>query len=250
VRRRALLLAAVVALATAGARWTAPVELPIASGAWSAPGNVASGLLFWYDAAEPATMGLAPHLRFWFDKAVAGRGARPSAAGSPPYATALAGRAQVAMSDALLALPAPIRIEPLTFIAVLRFPAATGTYPLLGSSAAAEGFAVEEGRIRCWYSGTSAVSPLLGTLAGDRILTVRFYTTGYDSATLNSGFDALFTATPTSTVDLLGGIALAGGQRRFTGGIMEALAWNRILTATERQAATRALGAKWGISVP
>jgi hypothetical protein len=56
--------------------------------------------------------------------------------------------------------------------------------------------------------------------------------------------------TSSDLLDTIGGVLLAGTLRTFTGGISELAVWNRTLSATERTAVTRALGAKWGITVP
>jgi hypothetical protein len=48
----------------------------------------------------------------------------------------------------------------------------------------------------------------------------------------------------------IGGMVVAGVPKYFVGTIMEVLIWGRSLSSSELQAAHRALGAKWGISVP
>jgi hypothetical protein len=48
----------------------------------------------------------------------------------------------------------------------------------------------------------------------------------------------------------IGGMFVAGTAKYFVGTIMEVVIWGRSLSPSELQAAHRALGAKWGISVP
>jgi hypothetical protein len=82
------------------------------------------------------------------------------------------------------------------------------------------------------------------------IVLVRTTAGGTDYASINGGTDLSVSVTSSDLLDTIGGVLLAGTLRTFTGGISELAVWNRTLSATERTAVTRALGTKWGITVP
>ena len=249
-RRQALTLLAVVALATAGASWSAGLSLALQSGSWSGPGGVGTGLLVWYDASEAASIGLVPHLRYWFDKSGTERDARPSGPFPSAYATLVSAKPQVSLPGTPLHLPSPIAYAPTTIVVVLRSPASTAVLPLVGSSSSTNGIAVDASRIRVYGNNSSLLSTTFGSVVGDCLVTIRMATSGSNYVSLNGGSELAFTGLPTGTADLVGGVSAFGIMRAFNGSIMEFVVWGRSLTSTERQSVQRALGAKWGIAVP
>jgi len=247
---RALVLILIIAVVTAGASWSTGLNLAIQSGSWSGPGGVSSNLLLWYDANEPATLSLVPHLRYWFDKSGTERDARASGPFPSAYATLVSAKPQVYFPNTPLHIPSPINYAPLTIIAVLRSPSASATLPLIGSSSSTNGIMIDASRVRIYGNNSSLLSTTFGSVVGDCLVTVRMATSGSNYVSLNGGTELAFTGLPTGTADLVGGILAFGVMRAMSGGILEFVVWGRALTTTERQAAQRALGTKWGISVP
>ena len=71
-----------------------------------------------------------------------------------------------------------------------------------------------------------------------------------DGFQYNGGAETSFNITTTESMNWIGGMFVAGTAKYFVGTIMEVVIWGRSLSPSELQAAHRALGAKWGISVP
>lgn len=247
---RSGILAALIALTTAGAAWSPRLDLPLTSGAWSGPGGVSSGLLLWYDSAESATMGLAPKLRYWFDKSGSSRHALVSPNAFQPYPTLASGAPGLQFSGAALHLPVRISLEPVTIMLVFRQASEALSHPLLGSSTRFSGISLEAGRLRVYSSGNFAGATTARTATGLTITTVRMAAGAADSIQYNGGAEIPFTLTTSESIDWIGGMFTPGGPKFFVGTIMEVVIWGRSLSAGERVAAHRALGAKWGISVP
>jgi hypothetical protein len=101
-----------------------------------------------------------------------------------------------------------------------------------------------------YSSGQSVGASTARTATGLTITTVRTATGAADGFQYNGGAETSFSITTTETMNWIGGMFVAGTAKYFVGTIMEVVVWGRSLSASELQAAHRALGAKWGISVP
>ena len=241
---------ALIAVATAGAAWSPRLDLPLTTGAWSAPGGVSSGLLLWYDTAETGTMSLAPKLRYWFDKSGQAQHAQVSSGQFQPYPTLASGVAGLQFSGAAVQLPTSIPLEPMTLMLVFRQANDGLSHPLVGSSTRFSGISMEFGRLRVYSSGQSVGASTARAATGLTITTVRTATGAADGFQYNGGAETQFSITTTESMNWIGGMFVAGTARYFVGTIMEVVIWGRSLSPSELQAAHRALGAKWGISVP
>ncbi len=241
---------ALIAVATAGAAWSPRLDLPLTTGTWSAPGGVSSGLLLWYDTAETGTMSLAPKLRYWFDKSGQAQHAQVSSGQFQPYPTLASGVAGLQFSGAAVQLPASIPLEPMTLMLVFRQANDGLSHPLVGSSTRFSGISMEFGRLRVYSSGQSVGASTARAATGLTITTVRTATGAADGFQYNGGAETQFSITTTESMNWIGGMFVAGTARYFVGTIMEVVIWGRSLSPSELQAAHRALGAKWGISVP
>ncbi len=241
---------ALIAVATAGAAWSPRLDLPLTTGAWSAPGGVSSGLLLWYDTAETGTMSLAPKLRYWFDKSGQAQHAQVSSGQFQPYPTLASGVAGLQFSGAAVQLPTGIPLEPMTLMLVFRQANDGLSHPLVGSSTRFSGISMEFGRLRVYSSGQSVGASTARAATGLTITTVRTATGAADGFQYNGGAETQFSITTTESMNWIGGMFVAGTARYFVGTIMEVVIWGRSLSPSELQAAHRALGAKWGISVP
>ena len=241
---------ALIALSTSGAAWSPRLDLPLTTGAWSAPGGVNAGLLLWYDTAEVGTMSLAPRLRYWFDKSGQAQHAQVSSGQFQPYPTLASGVAGLQFSGAAVQLPTSIPLEPMTAMIVFRQNSEGLSHPLMGSRTRFSGITMEFGQLRFYSNGQSTGASTARTTTGLTITTVRTATGASDGIQYNGGTETPFSITTTESMNLIGGMFIAGTTRYFSGTIMEVLIWGRSLSPSERQAAHRALGAKWGISVP
>ena len=241
---------ALIALSTSGAAWSPRLDLPLTTGAWSAPGGVNAGLLLWYDTAEVGTMSLAPRLRYWFDKSGQAQHAQVSSGRFQPYPTLASGVAGLQFSGAAVQLPTSIPLEPMTAMIVFRQNSEGLSHPLMGSRTRFSGITMEFGQLRFYSNGQSTGASTARTTTGLTITTVRTATGASDGIQYNGGTETSFSITTTESMNLIGGMFIAGTTRYFSGTIMEVLIWGRSLSPSERQAAHRALGAKWGISVP
>ena len=247
---RRVLPLAVIALATSGAAWSPRLDLALTSGAWSAPGGVSSGLLLWYDTTESGTMALAPRLRYWFDKSGQGEHGLVSGGVNQPYPTLASGVAGLQFTGGAVQFPVNIPLEPMTLMLVFRQANDALNHPLVGSSTRFSGIALEMGRLRIYSNGQSAGASTARTTTGLTITTVRTAAGAADGYQYNGGTETPFSITTSESMNWIGGMFVAGNPRYFVGTIMEVLIWGRSLSPSELQAAHRALGAKWGISVP
>ena len=239
-----------IALATSGAAWSPRLDLPLTSGAWGAPGGVNSGLLLWFDTAEVGTMGLAPRLRYWFDKSGRAQHVAVSQGPNQPYPTVAAGVAGLQFSGAAVQVPTNIPLEPMTTMIVFRQNSESLSHPLMGSRTRFSGITMEFGQLRFYSNGQSTGASTARTTTGLTITTVRTATGASDGIQYNGGTETSFNTTTTESMNLIGGMFMSGTTRYFSGTIMEVLIWGRSLSPSELQAAHRALGTKWGISVP
>ena len=233
-----------------GAGWSSSASVAVSAGSWQAPGGVASGLQLWIDASESSTLYTAARTRWWFDKSPVGRDGREEAVFNAPLLGSSAGFAEATFSAGGLSISPGIPFEPLTLAIVFRVSSSLGTYPILGMRSRGTGILLSTSKVRFYvndaYTATATVTPATGRL----IVLVRTTAGGTDYASINGGTDLSVSVTSSDLLDTIGGVLLAGTLRTFTGGISELAVWNRTLSATERTAVTRALGAKWGITVP
>ena len=241
---------ALIAAATSGASWSPRLDLPVATGAWGAPGGVNSGLLLWYDTAETGTMALTPKLRYWFDKSGQGRHAPVSIGPYQPYPTLASGVNGLQFTGAAVQLPVSIPLEPMTLMMVFRQASEGLSHPLVGSSTRFSGISLEMGRLRLYSNGQSVGASTARTSTGLTITTVRTAAGAADGFQYNGGAETPFSITTTESINWIGGMFVAGTPKYFVGTIMEVVIWGRSLSVSELQAAHRALGTKWGISVP
>jgi hypothetical protein len=244
-------LCAVVLVTTVAAQWSASLSLPISAASIALPGGAsASGLRLWVDSSEAATLGLDPRVRFWFDKSGDGRHLTVSAGTRAPYATAISSRQQVIFDDGALALGQPITLSTITAFFVIRGGSDTGYHPLLGRSDHVTGFVIDARRLRALSNGTSVITGVFGSITGASIVTIRTNGAGTDYASVNGGTEYLFSFNTSESVDRVGAIHSAAGARLLQASISEIIIWNRAMNVTERTGVLRALGAKWGVTVP
>jgi|GEM_PF-435422 len=240
----------IIALSTAGAAWSPRLEVPLASGAWGAPGGVNSGLLLWYDTAETGTMSLTPKLRYWFDKSGQGQHAQVSSGQFQPYPTTSGSVTGMQFTGAAVQLPTAIPLEPMTMMLIFRQASEAMSNPLIGSSSRYSGVSLEFGRLRIYSNGSVTGASFARTATGLTITTVRTASGGSDGVQYNGGPEAQFSVTTSESFNWIGGMSVSGAPRYFSGMLLEVLIWGRSLTSSELLAAHRSLGAKWGISVP
>jgi hypothetical protein len=195
-------------------------------------------------------MSLAPRLRYWFDKSGQAQHAPVSAGPFQPYPTLASGVAGLQFSGAAVQLPTSIPLEPMTMMLVFRQSNEGLNHPLMGSRTRFTGIAMEFGRLRVYSNGQVVGASTARTATGLTITTVRTAAGGGDGFQYNGGTETPFSITTTESMNLIGGMFIAGTTRYFSGTIMEVVIWGRSLSPSELQAAHRALGAKWGISVP
>lgn len=247
---RLVLPLVIIALATSGAAWSPRIDLALTSGDWSAPGGVSSGLLLWYDTAETGTMLLTPKLRYWLDKSGQAQHAQVSIGQYQPYPTLASGVAGLQFTGAAVQLPVSVAMEPMTLMLVSRQASEALSHPLVGSSTRFSGISLEMGRLRIYSNGQTVGASTARTATGLTITTVRTAAGAADGFQFNGGTETPFSITTSESMNWIGGMFVAGTARYFVGTIMEVLIWGRSLSLSELQAAHRALGAKWGISVP
>ena len=233
-----------------GAGWSSGASIAVNAGSWQAPGGVASGLQLWLDASESATLYTAARTRWWFDKSSSGRDGREEVGLNVPLLGSSAGYAEATFSAGGLGIAPGIPFEPMTLAIVFRVTSSLGTYPILGIRSRGTGIVLSVSKVRFYvndsYTATATVTPATGRL----IVLMRTTTGGTDYASINGGTELSVSVTSSDLLDTVGGVLLSGTLRTFSGGISELAVWNRTLSATERTAVTRALGAKWGITVP
>jgi hypothetical protein len=233
-----------------GAGWGSGASVPVSAGSWQAPGGVASGLQLWLDGSEAATLYTATRTRWWVDKSPIGRDGREEVGLNVPLLGSSAGYAEATFSAGVLGIAPGIPFEPLTLAIVMRVSSSLGTYPILGMRTRGTGMILSASKVRFYvndaYTATATVTPATGRL----IVLVRTTVGGTDYVSINGGTDLSVNVTSSESLDTVGGVLLSGTLRTFSGGISELAVWNRTLSATERTAVTRALGAKWGITVP
>ena len=251
MRHRHALLAALILITTTAAQWSAPLNLPISAGAITVPGAVSSsGLRLWVDSGEAASLKLSPRVHFWFDKSGEARHLTSVPFGVVPYATAVSLRQQVIFEGGAMAVGRVIPLNSLTALFVIRGGSDTGYHPLLGRIDRATGLVVDARRLRSLNGGGSVLSGVFGSINSSAILMIRMNSTGTDYVSLNGGTEYSFNYSSSESVTHVGAIYSSTGTRLLRASISELLVWDRALTASERTSLLRALGAKWGVTVP
>jgi hypothetical protein len=244
-------LAALVIATSVAAQWSAALSLPLSAGAYTAPGGVSrSGLRFWVDSAETAAIRQNPRLQFWFDKSGEARHLSSVPFGVLPYATAVSFRQQVLFEDGAMAIGSSISLNALTAFFVIRGGLDTGYHPLLGRIDRATGLIVDTKRLRSMSAGGSVLSGVFGSINSSGILMIRMNVAATDYVSLNGGTEYSFNYNTTESATHVGAIYSSSGTRLLRASISEVLIWDRALSATERTIVLRALGAKWGVTVP
>ena len=251
VKRSRTLLVLAVLLSSVAAQWSSALSLPVSAGSFTAPGAVSSsGLRLWVDSSESASLGLNPRVRFWFDKSGESRHLASVPFGVVPYATAVSLRKQVIFEDGALAIGQPIALNSLTAFYVIRGGSDTGYHPLLGKLDRATGLVVDAKRLRAINGGGSVISAVFGSISGSALLMIRINSSATDYVSVNGGTEYSFSYSSSESATHIGAIYASTGTRLLRASISEVLLWDRALTAAERTSVLRALGAKWGITVP
>jgi hypothetical protein len=249
-RARVLLLLAALLTGVAG-QWSSAVALSVSAGSFTTPGAVSSsGLRLWVDSSEQGSLGLNPRVRFWFDKSGESRHLSNVPSGVVPHATAVALRQQVVFEDGALAIGQPIPLNSLTAFYVIRGGSDTGYHPLLGKTDRATGLVVDAKRLRAANGGGSVISAVFGSISGSVVLMIRINSGATDYVSVNGGTEYSFSYSSSESATHIGAIYSSTGPRLLRASISEVLIWDRALTAAERTSVLRALGAKWGITVP
>jgi hypothetical protein len=251
MRRKLGALAALVIVTSVAAQWSAALNLPVSAGAYTAPGGVNStGLRLWVDSAETAALRQSPRVQFWFDKSGESRHLTSVPLGVVPYATAVSSRSQVVFEDGAMAIGKSIPLNGMTAFFVIRGGLDTGYHPLLGRIDRATGLIVDAKRLRAMSGGGSILSAVFGSISSSGILMIRLNLAATDYVSLNGGTEYSFSYSSSESVTHVGAIYYSTGTRLLRASISEVLIWDRALTATERTSVLRALGAKWGVTVP
>jgi len=251
VSGRHIALSLLVLVTSVAAQWSAVLSLSVSAGTIQTLGNVSSsGLRLWVDSSETATLGLTPRVRFWFDKSGEARSLAALASGVAPYATVVSGRAQLIFEDNGLALTQPIALNAMTAYFVIRGASDTGYHPLLGKIDRATGLVIDSKRVRAVSNGGSALSGVIGSIASDSILMLRMISGGADYASINGGTEYSFNFSSSESATHVGVIFSSTSMRYLRASISEVVLWDRAMTVAERTSVLRALGTKWGITVP
>jgi hypothetical protein len=244
-------LAALVIITSVAAQWSAALNLPISAGAYTAPGGVSSnGLRFWLDSAETAALRNNPRVQFWFDKSGEARHLSSVPFGVAPFATAVLSRQQVFFEDGAMAIGKSIPLNGITAFFVIRGGLDTGYHPLLGRIDRATGLIVDTKRLRSMSAGGSVLSGIFGSINSNGILMIRMNVGAADFVSINGGTEYSFNYNTTEGATHVGAIYSSSGTRLLRASISEVLIWDRALSAPERTSVLRALGTKWGVTVP
>ncbi|RLT26260.1 MAG: hypothetical protein DWI49_04315 [Chloroflexi bacterium] len=248
---RHIALSLLILITSVAAQWSTTMSLSVSAGTIPTLGNVSSsGLRLWTDSSETATLGLAPRVRFWFDKSGEARHLGALSSGVAPYATVVSGTGQVIFEDNGLSIAQPIPLSSITAFFVLRGGIDTGYHPLLGRMDRASGLVVESKRIRSFNSGASNSSGIIGSINTDTILMIRMNSSSTDYASINGGTEYSFSYGGNDSATHIGVIYTSSAMRYLRASLSEVAIWDRALTAAERTSVIRALGTKWGITVP
>ena len=248
---RHIVLALLILMTNVAAQWSAALSLSVSAGTAPTLGSVSSsGLRLWVDSSETATLSLTPRVRLWFDKSGEARHLMALASGVAPYATVVSGRAQLIFEDNGLALAQPIPLNSMTAFFVMRGGSDTGYHPLLGKTDRASGLVVDLKRLRAINGGVSVFTGIIGSINTNSILMIRMNSAGTDYVSINGGTEYSFSYSSSDSATHLGVIYSSTAMRYLRASLSEVAIWDRPLTTTERTSIIRALGTKWGITVP
>ena len=240
-----------VILTGVAAQWSADVNLSIGAGSFTAPGAVSSvGLRLWVDSAESATVRSSPRVQLWFDKSGEARHLAVVPFGVAPYPTAAANRPQIVFEDGALAIGRPLPLNGITAFFVIRGGLDLGFHPLLGRIDRASGLVVDAKRLRSVSSGVSILSGIFGSINSTGIVMIRMNAGATDYVSLNGGTESAFSYNTTDSATHMGAMFSTSGTRLLRASVSEALVWDRALSLSERTSVLRALGSKWGVTVP
>jgi hypothetical protein len=216
-----------------------------------------TGLLVWMDSSDSSTYTIASGVSEWRDKSGNGRSFTQSTANNQPIvsATTQNGKALLefdGVNDKLAATGNWLQIANCTLFAAYRRTAGVygGIITSTGNSDNSPGIIVDtsRGAVR----GYSNFSPeavgaadsfhiVSGTVTNGATVT---YTNGTQISTSVASGTLGVDQTTTSI-----GTYRQAAANYFGGYIGEILAWNRVLTTTERQTVERWLGKRWGVTV-
>jgi hypothetical protein len=98
--------------------------------------------------------------------------------------------------------------------------------------------------------GGSIISAIFGSISSSGILMIRMNVAATDYVSLNGGTEYSFSYSSSESATHVGAVYSSTGTRLLRASISEVLIWDRALSATERTSVLRALGAKWGVTVP
>lgn len=248
---RHVALSALILMTSVAAQWSAALSLSVSAGTVPTLGNVnSSGLRLWADSSEAATLGATSRVRFWFDKSGYARHLTALPSGIAPYATAVSGRWQLIFEDNGLALAQPIPLNSMTAFFVMRGGSDSGYHPLLGKTDRATGLVVDARRLRAINGGASILSGVIGSVNTNAILMIRMNSASTDYASINGGTEYSFSYSSSDSATHIGVIYSSTAMRYLRASLSEVAIWDRSLTAAERTSVIRALGTKWGITVP
>lgn len=251
MRRQHGALLFLVIVTSLAAQWSADLNLPISASTYATPGGVSSsGLRLWVDSDESASLKQSPRLQLWFDKSGEGRHLTSVPFGVVPYATTLSLRPQVLFEDGAMAIGKPIPLNALTAFFVIRGGLDTGYHPLLARVDRVSGLVIDAKRLRAISAGVSNVSSTFGSVFNSGIVMIRMNASASDYVSLNGGTEYVFSFNSAESATHVGVIYTFTGTRYLRASISEVLIWERGLSASERTSVLRALGAKWGITVP
>jgi hypothetical protein len=251
MRHKLGVLAALVIVTSVAAQWSAALNLPVSAGAYTAPGGVSSsGLRLWVDSSETVTLRQNPRVQFWFDKSGEARHLTSVPFGVVPYATAVSSRQQVVFEDGAMAIGKTIPLNGMTAFFVIRGGLDTGYHPLLGRIDRATGLIVDAKRLRAMNGGGSVLSAIFGSISSSGILMIRLNLAATDYVSLNGGTEYSFSYSSSESATHVGAIYSSTGTRLLRASVSEVLIWDRALSLTERTSVLRALGTKWGVTVP
>jgi hypothetical protein len=244
-------LVALVIVTSVAAQWSAALSLALSAGTYTAPGGVSgSGLRLWVDSAESAALRQSPRVELWFDKSGEARHLSSVPFGVVPYATAVSSRSQVVFEDGAMAIGKPIPLNGMTAFFVIRGGLDTGYHPLLGRIDRATGLIVDAKRLRAMNGGGSVISGIFGSINSSGIVMIRINVGATDYVSLNGGTEFSFSYSSSESATHVGAVYSSSGARLLRASISEVLIWDRALTTSERTSVLRALGAKWGVTVP
>ncbi len=248
---RHVVLSLLILVTSVAAQWSSSLILSVNAGLIPTLGNVSSsGLRLWTDSSETATLGLTPRVRIWFDKSGEARHLGAIASGVAPYATTVSSRAQLIFEDNGLALAQPLPLNSMTAFFVLRGGSDAGYHPLLGRTDRATGLIIDAKRLRAINGGASVLSGIIGSINTNAIVMIRMNSAGTDYASINGGTESTFSFSSSESATHLGVVYSSAAMRYLRASVSEVAIWDRALGTAERTSVIRALGTKWGITVP